>query len=97
MASVLVAMNPLRRVADPDHKLYTSQPLSSCPPHPYGVAEVAFRQMTINPAQPVNQSIIVSGESGAGKTESSKILLRYMTERSKAAGGQVTFSRINVG
>lgn len=40
-------------------------------------ADKAFRDMKVNK---MSQSIIVSGESGAGKTESTKYILKYLTE-----------------
>ena len=43
-------------------------------PHIFAVSEVAFQKM-VNFGQ--NQSIIVSGESGAGKTVSAKYTMRY--------------------
>ncbi|KAL3725166.1 hypothetical protein ACJRO7_030218 [Eucalyptus globulus] len=44
-------------------------------PHPFAVADAAYRLM-INGTK--HQSIPVSGESGAGKTESTKLLMRYL-------------------
>jgi myosin heavy subunit len=80
MANVLIAVNPLRRVVEPSIKDYVKTQMGERPPHPYAVAEVAFQQMSLRiPSQ--CQSIVISGESGAGKTETSKIVLRYITTR----------------
>ncbi|ANQ08358.1 Uncharacterized protein PCOAH_00027400 [Plasmodium coatneyi] len=45
-------------------------------PHPFSIANDAYNCMV---KDKVSQSIIISGESGAGKTESSKQVLRYLT------------------
>ncbi|OQR83729.1 myosin-like protein, partial [Achlya hypogyna] len=79
MSNVLIAVNPLRYLKNPDKQVIVSQSLDKSPPHPYQVSESAYRQMrTVKQ----NQSIIISGESGSGKTETSKIILDYLTDRS---------------
>ncbi|KAF0689887.1 Aste57867_18683 [Aphanomyces stellatus] len=86
MANVLIAVNPLRKVVEPNIKDYVKTQMGDRPPHPYAVAEVAFQQMALrSPSQ--NQSIVISGESGAGKTETSKIVLRYITTREHILNG----------
>ena len=49
--------------------------LSALPPHPYAQVEAAYREVL---SQGCNQSLVVSGESGAGKTELTKICLRFL-------------------
>ena len=49
------------------------QDLGSLSPHVYATAEAAYRQMV---AAGVSQSILVSGESGAGKTETCKLIMK---------------------
>ena len=53
------------------------------PPHVWVLAEAAFRGMLVEQKQ---QAILISGESGAGKTEAAKYCLRYIVARCGAAG-----------
>lgn len=82
MSNVLVAVNPLRR----DLKFNKSMEYHQCspaeiigmPPHPFGIAETVLRQMKQPKPLGANQAIVISGESGAGKTESFKIVLNHL-------------------
>uniref|UniRef100_A0A6S8A7R9 Uncharacterized protein n=1 Tax=Aureoumbra lagunensis TaxID=44058 RepID=A0A6S8A7R9_9STRA len=85
MGTVLVAMNPLEPVSQPTVNEYAGSSFGSIPPHPYAVAELAFARLGDPGPNAKNQACIVSGESGAGKTESSKIVVRYLSERSGGA------------
>jgi myosin heavy subunit len=74
---ILIAVNPFRRVQG----LYDAATMKrwiaqqrDLPPHVFGVADAAFRAMVDEAG--CNQSILVSGESGAGKTETTKISAR---------------------
>lgn len=53
---------------------YRGQPMGDLDPHIFAVAEDAYTQME---REQRDQSIIVSGESGAGKTVSAKYTMRY--------------------
>ncbi|KAH6577051.1 hypothetical protein BASA50_008601 [Batrachochytrium salamandrivorans] len=74
---VLIAMNPFKRL-----NIYTSEIMreysgkrrDELEPHLFAVAEQAYRNMI---KEKKNQSIIISGESGAGKTQSAKYIMRY--------------------
>lgn len=106
MGSVLVSVNPLHSVPDPD--LEEGKPFPLDTPHPYAIAENAFKNMIFcferqkqhqryiqqkeragedvsDEAEielVVNQSCVISGESGSGKTEASKRVLHHLVNRS---------------
>ena len=64
------------------------------PPHLFGVADVAYTAMAER-REP--QAVVISGESGAGKTEGTKHLLRYLMARSVlVSGGASSQSGSNV-
>ncbi len=48
------------------------------------VAEESFQDLLIDR---VNQSVIITGESGAGKTEATKLILSYLAKASKGFNG----------
>jgi len=52
-------------------------------PHIYAVADRTFSEMC---GSRTNQSVLISGESGAGKTEATKIVLQYLMQRSEGGG-----------
>ncbi|KAL1504450.1 hypothetical protein AB1Y20_010856 [Prymnesium parvum] len=101
VAHLLIAVNPLKPVATPEMSGVAEAPSTgTLSPHPYVVAEMAYRELLRPSSSRRSQSIVVSGESGAGKTESSKILMRYLSWRAAAAsaatalasGAQPSFS-----
>ncbi|XP_042231898.1 unconventional myosin-Va-like isoform X3 [Homarus americanus] len=74
---VLVAINPYEElpIYGPDTiSAYRGHSMGDLDPHIFAVAEEAFTQME---RENKDQSIIVSGESGAGKTVSAKYAMRY--------------------
>uniref|UniRef100_A0A3Q1JSJ2 Myosin VB n=1 Tax=Anabas testudineus TaxID=64144 RepID=A0A3Q1JSJ2_ANATE len=74
---VLVAINPYEQLhiyGEEVINAYSGQNMGDMDPHIFAVAEEAYKQMARDER---NQSIIVSGESGAGKTVSAKYAMRY--------------------
>ncbi|OXU26252.1 hypothetical protein TSAR_006991 [Trichomalopsis sarcophagae] len=85
IADMLVAVNPyqvLNIYSMNEVTTYSERKSESLPPHIFATSDKCFRTM-INTRQ--NQCILISGESGAGKTESTKLILQYLTTIS--AGG----------
>ncbi|XP_015245227.1 PREDICTED: unconventional myosin-IXb-like isoform X1 [Cyprinodon variegatus] len=84
ISNILIAINPnkfLPLYYNPKYvKLYENQPLGKLSPHIFAIADVAFRTM-LN--RQVNQCIMISGESGSGKTESSSYLIHCLTTLSR--------------
>ncbi|CAB1454539.1 unnamed protein product [Pleuronectes platessa] len=81
---ILVAVNPYKQLpiyGDAIIHAYSGQNMGDMDPHIFAVAEEAYKQMARNHK---NQSIIVSGESGAGKTVSARYAMRYFAIVSKS-------------
>jgi len=88
---VLIAVNPFERLAlytDTILNAYRQEGLlrsqgmnpsgtAKLGPHIYAIADLSYRQMMAPERK--SQAILISGESGAGKTESTKIVMRYLT------------------
>ena len=89
IGNVLVAANPftwLQIYSSDDAKRYMRQSRLDLPPHVFAVAEAAFRAMT---EEEDSQCVIISGESGAGKTEASKHIQGYFALCSQGNSAEV--------
>lgn len=89
IGQVLVAMNPftwLDLYSADDAKRYLRVSRLDVPPHIFAIAEAAFRAMA---DEEESQCIIISGESGAGKTEASKQIQNYLAAASTGHSAEV--------
>ncbi|KAL4835098.1 hypothetical protein H8958_015200, partial [Nasalis larvatus] len=78
IGSILVSVNPYQMfgIYGPEQvQQYNGRALGENPPHLFAIANLAFAKM-LDAKQ--NQCIIISGESGSGKTEATKLILRYL-------------------
>ncbi|GAA54322.1 myosin VII [Clonorchis sinensis] len=76
--SILVALNPYQVLpiytAD-TIRVYRKRKIGELPPHLFAIGDNAYAHMR---RYNKDQCIIISGESGAGKTESTKLLLQFL-------------------
>ena len=92
VGSLLLAVNPYKQIArlygEEAMRPFEGQRLLNARPHVYAIAEEACRKARRGGG---SQSLIISGESGAGKTESTKFALSYIVWRSRdGANGALT-------
>ncbi|XP_049928543.1 unconventional myosin-IXAb-like isoform X5 [Epinephelus moara] len=83
IGSILIVVNPFQflPIYNPKYvKLYDNHALGKLEPHIYAVADVAYHAML---QRRKNQCIVISGESGSGKTQSTNFLIHHLTALSQ--------------
>ncbi|XP_055844229.1 unconventional myosin-IXa-like isoform X3 [Episyrphus balteatus] len=84
VGSILIAVNPFKfyPIYNPKYvRLYQNQRIGPIlPPHIFAIADNAYYSML---KENRNQCIVISGESGSGKTESTNFLLHHLTALSQ--------------
>ncbi|CAB4474879.1 hypothetical protein RhiirA5_351135 [Rhizophagus irregularis] len=86
---VLISVNPFKDLGiytDEILRSYTGKNRLEMPPHVYAVAESSYYHMN---SYKENQCIIISGESGAGKTEAAKRIMQYIATVSGGATSSI--------
>ncbi len=76
---ILIAVNPFKKIPIYSNEIinnYIKNDFDVLEPHPYYISKKAIKQLNFNKE---NQSILVSGESGAGKTQTTKFILNYIS------------------
>ncbi|NXU51607.1 MYO1E protein, partial [Turnix velox] len=84
IGSVLISVNPFKQMpyfGEKEVEMYQGAAQYENPPHIYALADSMYRNMIIDRE---NQCVIISGESGSGKTVAAKYIMSYI---SKISGG----------
>ncbi|XP_043110120.1 unconventional myosin-IXb isoform X2 [Puntigrus tetrazona] len=82
-SNILIAVNPFKflPIYNPRYvKMYENHTLGKLEPHVFAIADAAFHTM-LN--KRVDQCIVISGESGSGKTQSTNFLIHCLTALSQ--------------
>lgn len=86
VGEILIAVNPYKffPIYNPKYiNAYQNRSLGDLQPHIFAIADEAFQNML---RERKDQCVVISGESGSGKTESTKLLLHHLTALSHKAG-----------
>ncbi|NXB12262.1 MYO3A protein, partial [Cnemophilus loriae] len=84
VGDILIAVNPFRNIdiySSQYSKLYIGAKRTANPPHIFAVADIGYQSMVTYNS---DQCIVISGESGAGKTQSAHLLVQQLTVLGKA-------------
>ncbi|XP_062415251.1 myosin-IIIa [Pungitius pungitius] len=84
VGDILIAVNPFHamQIYSPLYtKMYIGAKRTANPPHIFAVADIAYQSMV---SYNTDQCVVISGESGAGKTESAHLLVQQLTVLGKA-------------
>ncbi|XP_030200087.1 unconventional myosin-X [Gadus morhua] len=88
IGSILAAVNPYKHIAglydSPAVDMYSRHHMGELPPHIFAVANECYRCLW---KRHDSQCVLISGESGAGKTESTKLLLKFLSVMSQKSSG----------
>ncbi|XP_021936981.1 unconventional myosin-XV-like isoform X4 [Zootermopsis nevadensis] len=91
--SILVAVNPYKMfdIYGLDMvKKYEGQILGTLPPHLFAIGSSAYGHMSKEGSSPESQVVVISGESGSGKTESTKLVMQYLAAVNKSPSNLIT-------
>jgi len=89
----LVVVNPYKRLPIYTNEIidiYRGRPRDKVAPHIFAISDAAYRAMI---QTSTNQSMLITGESGAGKTENTKKVIQYLAAIAGRAGGQGTLEQ----
>ena len=79
---ILISINPYHYlpIYNPKYiKFYQGAKMHELPPHVFAIADAAYQSML---KEGRNQCVVIGGESGSGKTETTKFLLNHLTSLS---------------
>merc|ERR1712180_103878 len=92
----VVVVNPYKRYPLYTHrvcKIYLGKRRNEAPPHLWAIAEGAYRNML---SSKKNNAMLITGESGAGKTENTKKVITYLAMVATGAGGKKVEKKVSL-